>query len=177
MVQFNELLGNRSIVLILDLFFKNTTKQLTQSEIRTRSKIAKTTLIKWLKYLVKADLIKISRIGNSNLYKLNMDNSLIKELKKIKNLIDISPLKKSAINSNFYIYGSCARGEDTEKSDIDLLILGDARKQDIIKDIDFLSKKLNRKISAQIFTKRDWLDLYKKDKAFYERVERDKIII
>ena len=82
---------------------------------------------------------------------------------------------KKKYNIKVYLYGSASRGEDSKESDIDLLIIGDIKRQGIINNIDKLSKKFNKKITLQIFNELEWVNLEKKDKAFYERAEKDKI--
>src|SRR3989344_5491615 len=112
-------------------------------------------------------MVKVNELlGNKNLIKILyflIDTEEELSQTKIKNKIKIS------------LYGSCASGEDSKESDIDLLIIGNIKRHDIIDEINRLSKKLNKKITIQIFNELEWANMEKKDKAFYERVEKDKI--
>jgi len=87
----------------------------------------------------------------------------------------INKIRKKHPEINIYVYGSYARGEDLETSDIDILIIGKINKEDIINDIDEISKRLGKNINAKIFSSFEWIKMKEKDKAFYERVEKDKI--
>ena len=51
------------------------------------------------------------------------------------------------------------------------------KKEDIIADIGKASEKIKRQIKAEIFSYLEWSQVAKKDRAFYERVEKDKIDI
>ena len=86
----------------------------------------------------------------------------------------LSDIKKPE-NSEVYLYGSCARGDYSTDSDMDLLIIGKARRTEIIRDMESLERKMGRKISFNIFTDLEWSKMAKQDKAFYERVEKDKV--
>ena len=175
MVQIYELLGNKEIMNILDFFISNSVKEFSQTDVRKYIKISKTTLIKWIHKMEKLNLLKMRKIGNSNLYKLNNEDYIVKQIKILKTLLELKPLRK--IKADAYLYGSAARGEDIEDSDIDLLFIGKINRRSIIEEIDNLSKKINKNINFKIFNKIEWLNIARKDKAFYERVEKDKIRI
>ena len=176
MVKLNELLGNKNLIKILQFLIENDTES-SQTKIRNKIKISKATLIKWLNYLEKNNFVKTRIEGVSKLYKLNKENIILKQFKILNTLIKICELNvlKKKYNIKVYLYGSASRGEDSKESDIDLLIIGDIKRQDIINNIDRLSKKINKKITLQIFNELEWVNLEKKDKAFYERAEKDKI--
>ena len=177
MVKINELLGNKNLINILS-FLIESDEELSQTKIRNKIKMSKATLIKWLKYLEKNNFVNIKIEGVSKLYKLNKENTILKQFKILNNIIKIQELNNLIKNNiKIYLYGSCARGEDSKESDIDLLIIGNIKKHEIIEEINKLSKKLNKKITLQIFSELEWANLDKKDRAFYERVEKDKIEI
>lgn len=176
MVKINELLGNKNLIKILDFLIEND-EEISQTKIRNKIKVAKATLIKWLNYLEKNNFVSIKIEGVSKLYKLNKENNILKQFKILNNIIKIQDLnlliKKH--NIKIYLYGSAARGEDSKESDIDLLIIGNVKRQDIINDIDKLGKKINKKITLDMFNDLEWANMERKDKAFYERIEKDKI--
>jgi len=74
-----------------------------------------------------------------------------------------------------YLYGSASRGEDTEKSDIDILIIGKTKRSEIVDFIENISKNIKKRISFTVFSPVEWSMMRKKDKAYYERIEKDKI--
>ena len=176
MVKINELLSNKSLVNII-IFLIDNDEELSQTKIRNKIKIAKATLIKWLNYLEKNNFVNVKIEGVSKLYRLNKENAILKQFKILSNIIKIQELNYLSKRNNIkiYLYGSCSRGEDSKESDVDLLIIGNVKRHEIIDDINRLSKKLNKKITLQIFNDLEWANMGKKDAAFYERVEKDKI--
>ncbi|MCK4521534.1 MAG: nucleotidyltransferase domain-containing protein [Nanoarchaeota archaeon] len=176
MVQLIEIFGNRKIVNILSFFIKNSSAEISQTDLIKKTKIAKATAVKWMNFLVKNDFLNYKKVGVTNLYRLNNGNLIIKQLKIINTITQLQELNKlKDKNIEIYLYGSSSRGEDTEKSDIDILIIGGVKRNEIINLIDNISKKINKKISFNIFKNIEWSMMQKKDKAYYERVEKDKV--
>lgn len=177
MVQLIRLLGNRNIIKILSFFFRNPTKEFSQIGLLKKIKIAKATLIKWLKLLVDKEIILMKRIGVTNLYRLNNGNNFVKYLKILHTLSELSLLRELSKKYyvDIYLYGSTARGEDVEQSDIDLLVISNLNASVLVKDIKELSEKIKKEINIKVFSKQEWSLMARKDPAFYERVEKDKV--
>lgn len=178
MVQLTEIFGNKKILRILQFFIDNSSIEVSQTELIGKTKIAKATAVKWLGLLVKDNFLLCKRIAVTNLYRLNNENLIVKQLKITNTLLQLQPLNKlKAKGLEVYLYGSSSRGEDTEQSDIDILVIGNVKRSEIINLIDSISKNINRKISFNVFTGVEWSMMQKKDKAYYERVEKDKVRI
>lgn len=175
MVQFIKLFGERSAVKILLFFLRNPSEEFSQKQLLKKIIMAKATLIKQLRLLLEEDTVKEKIIGRSKLYSLNTANLIIKQLKILSNILSLKGIVEigEKHNATIYLYGSCARGEDTENSDVDILVIGRVKKEDLLKDIKTLPEKRNIKI--EVFSPAEWSSMAKKDKAFYERVEKDKI--
>jgi predicted nucleotidyltransferase len=177
MGQLIELLGKTKSFLILELFLDYPTRTFSLKELKNTTKLAKNTIIKWLTHFTKVGFIEEQKNNFYRLFKLNNENIIIKEFKKINTISKLKELKELSKKYNIliYLYGSSARGEDIEKSDIDLLIIGKIKKQNIIKEMKKVENTINKEIKFQIFSQLEWSNMIKKDKAFYERVEKDKI--
>lgn len=164
---------------ILYFFIINPTIEIYQKDLQFKVRLAKATLIKWLNFLTKENILKFKEFGRSKVFHLNKKNVAIKYLKILNTILNLKDLEKLSekYNIKFYLYGSCARGEDVENSDIDLLVIGRIYKEELFPYIEKIAKKIKRKIKMQIFSESEWYRLSKKDKAFYERVEKDKVLI
>jgi len=176
MVQLIELFGNKKLMKILDFFIKNSSTRITQAELIKKTKIAKATAVKWMRYLVMNDMLKLEKIGVSHIYQLNNESLIVKHIKIMQTLLllqGLNNLKEKELE--IYLYGSASRGEDTEKSDIDLLIIGKTKRSEIIDFIENINKNIKRRISFTVFSPVEWSMMRKKDKAYYERIEKDKI--
>lgn len=171
-MKLEELFGNKKIILILDYLIGH--EDVIQRDLIQKTRISKATVIKWIAHLEKKGLITKKKIGVASVLNINDDHVLITEFKKIKALLDLSGIKTPQ-DSEVYLYGSCARGDYSADSDIDLLIIGKAKRSEVIHDIDSLERKTGRKVAFNIFTAFEWSRMAKQDKAFYERVEKDKV--
>ncbi len=140
---------------IVELFFNFPTQPFSAREIARLTKITHPTVSTALKKLKKLDLVELnvlknrSRVGRGVSWISNQDNTDFKELKRVynfKNLYSSNLIKKivqeTAPNS-IVLFGSYSRGEDTEESDIDLLVVSKEKKI----NLKFYEKKLKRKIN------------------------------
>ena len=176
MVQLIEL-GNRSLLEVLRFFIRNPSTKISYTALRKKIKAAKATLTKHLGFLLSSGFIRVEKIGMNKIYELNKENSIVKQLKILDTLLTLNELELLGRKYDIciYLYGSASRGEDAEQSDIDLLIIGKIKKEQILPQINGLSKKIGRNIKLVIFTQVDWSQMSRNDAAFYERVEKDKI--
>ena len=197
MVRLSILFKNENLSRIIEFFLQSPSIELNQTELGRKLKMSKMTIIKWLSFLAKKEIINIKKMEVSNLCSLNKGKPLVKQLKILNNLMGVEELedkfKDLNVNLQIYMYGSAARGEDKEDSDVDLLVVSDyldsggravskKRSREVVGDriifeIGELSKKIKREIKPLFFTSSEWINMEKKDKAFYERVEKDKIEI
>ncbi|MEW6222409.1 MAG: nucleotidyltransferase domain-containing protein [Candidatus Hadarchaeota archaeon] len=94
----------------------------------------------------------------------------MKQLKILSVVSELLPkLKRHEGRGEIYLYGSAARGEGFEDSDLDILVVG--RERDVISEIG----KIDKRIKVSFFTPLEWAKVAREDPAFYERVLQDKI--
>jgi len=109
-----------------------------------------------------------------------MENQFFKQLKiafSIKKIQDSQILQqldeKIPAISSITLYGSTAQGKDDEKSDIDLLIIGQKIKIDVSK----YEKKINKEINLLIMKWSEWRQHANQDKPFYREIVKDGIAL
>ncbi|MFH0837062.1 MAG: nucleotidyltransferase domain-containing protein [Candidatus Aenigmatarchaeota archaeon] len=168
MYNTKDLFGNRICWTILNFFIANPSIEISQTQIIKTLNISKLSAIKWLKFLEQKKIIIKKQIGRTNLYTSNKENSIVKQIKILNNVANIIE-KLPETEADIYLYGSASRGENDEKSDIDILVIGKDRS--IIDRI----KKLDNRTKVSFFTPTKWSQMIREDPAFYERVEKDKI--
>lgn len=174
MVQLIELLGNKIPLRIFQLFSNNPKESFYTEQVKKKVKIAKASVIKWIHYLEKEEILISKRIGKSINYTLNLEDSLVKQLRVLLVISELRGLKKlNEFCDVIYLFGSSARGEYLKDSDIDLLIISN---EDITKVTFGLRKiKTNREIKPIIMTRLDYSMLSRNDPALYNRIEKDKV--
>ncbi len=120
---------------IIRFFFEHVEQELYEKEIADQAGVSAGAANKYLKLLSEKSLLLHRKAGRMNFYKLNKDEPLVKQMKKTYTLSMpfIIKMKEHIKETKIevYIYGSAARGEDTEKSDIDLLIIGNINNDEL----------------------------------------------
>lgn len=172
MVRSIELLKRWNTSALLDYFLQHPTKKIHAGRLEKEVKIYKKGILDGLHELLKAGLLGMEEAGRTKQYSLNRSNPVVKQLKILFTLDKILPLLENMEGSGVeaYLYGSCARGEDTEESDIDLLLVGNLSRQEVLGKLGKMEK-----LKPIYLTFLEYSSLARKDKAFYERVEKDKI--
>lgn len=82
--------------------------------------------------LAESGLVTVTRVGSQKFYQANADSPIFPELRGliVKTVGMTAPLQAALAPfadriSAAFVYGSLARGTDTAKSDVDLMIVGD----------------------------------------------------
>jgi predicted nucleotidyltransferase len=146
------------------------------SELRSKLKTSKSTIIKWLDLLKMSGFVKDRKRGNMHYYKLDQENPIIKQIKVLLNVTLLMQLVSSLKGkAEVYLYGSSARGENRPDSDYDLLIITETSPKDIFKILKIEAKVDNREINLMIIKPFEYAKLAKTDPALYQRIEIDKI--
>lgn len=123
-------------------------------------------------------LITVKLVGNQKRYQANRAVPFFAELRgivlKTFGLADImkAALKPLAKQIQFaFIYGSIAKQEDTAKSDIDLMIIGDnLTYADLFKLLERTETQLGRKINPTFYSSSEWVQKYKQANNFVTQI-------
>lgn len=158
---------------IVEFFLEHPTSGYTQSSLMRNLKISKVSVSKWLKRLVRNGILGRYVDERRVEYRLNEKNPIVRQLKVLRIVSMLYPLFKD-LNVDVFIFGSSALGEDDEKSDVDLLIMG-KQNDELIKKIASCEKKIKKKIHLVFYTPVEWSRVAREDPAFYEMVEKTKI--
>ncbi|MDD5417680.1 MAG: nucleotidyltransferase domain-containing protein [Candidatus Nanoarchaeia archaeon] len=149
---------------IFSLLCMKAGSELNKSEIASILKVSPTAVAKALSLLEKDELVTIRKEKNIKLSRvsLNRDNKKAIELKRAENLKNIYSsgltdyLEKELAGGTAILFGSYSRGEDTDKSDIDIAVVG--RKDKMLK-LEGYENKLSRKININFYS--SWKDIHK----------------
>lgn len=161
--KLDEMLKHGSKIKILRFLFaekdEHTGRAIARSIDMSASSIYKT-----LQKMKEEGLISARKKGNAILYKLKKDNYIVKKLleplfEKEKSIYNdmVSLIKRSLFAckpeiASIAIFGSVARGKETPKSDIDLLIIVENKlaKSKIDRIIDKLSVEMAKKFATAV---------------------------
>ncbi len=117
---------------------------------------------KELKNLQELGLLVSRKKGNMVLYTLDKDSTIADDLKRIF-------LKTEGVGTELFrnldkkkiqyalIYGSFAKGTETTKSDIDLLVIGDVDEDLVLRSISKTEKRIARQINYLLWTPKEFV--------------------
>ena len=171
---------------VLGLLFGKPDQSFYLNEITKLSQMGRGTIKRELERMEAAGIVVKNRIGNQNHYQANPECPVYSELMGIaRKTFGVADVIKTALNSILdevalaFIYGSVAKGEDTAKSDIDLLIVSnELTYSEVMERLLDSETSIGRPINPTIYNVDQIEKKLKQDNAFVSRVmEQPKIWI
>ena len=150
--------------IIKEYFFDNPTNKLRVRQIEKKLNLSFPSVISYCKKLKNDGILKTVEVSNVVFYTADRDNQnylLEKKFYNIKNLYNsdfIDYIKTELSNPVIVVFGSYAKGEDIESSDIDLYIETPSKKE---VNLEKYEKILKRRI--QLFVHRDINEIRNKE--------------
>jgi len=136
---------------ILDLIFKYPYTRFSYRDIERKTGVSIGSVSKFVKQLSEKKIINIEIRPNAKYVSGNTSNPLFTSLKRINNMNSIMEsglverLDRKLRSDAIILFGSFERGEDSEKSDIDICIVGGRKR-------GFNLKPYEKKLARQIDT-------------------------
>jgi len=149
---------------VLALIFGNPERSFYTLEIVRNLNSGRGAVERELARLEQSGLVSIERIGNQKHYRANRGSPIFDELRGIviKTVGLAEPLRQSLapyldkIRAAF-VYGSVAKGTDTARSDIDLMVIGDDLTYgDLYAALQKAEKVLHRTVNPTFLSFDDW---------------------
>jgi len=146
--------------------------------------ISPATVSSTLKDLEQYDLVDKEVVAQAHLYYLNLENPAVTSLKEFYGLMLVSSEKPEAAfldadpdMLSLALYGSYAKGNYDDMSDIDLLVISNSDKSKYLAVVKDLEERLKRTVSISVFKLHQWRGLAKKKDAFYESVVQEHVLL
>lgn len=183
---FSDIFRSEARNMLLLLFFLNPEKEYYVRGLEKKLGISVGNIRREILKLEKDNVVISRQMGNLKLYRVNRDNPLYPELRKIV-LCSIgvqkllSPFFSDNIYSAVFIYGSYARDEIDFLSDIDLFVAVDkelkiSEYNKLNKRIGGLEEKIGREINLDLRTKSEFAKLKKEKNSYINDVLGSKKI-
>jgi predicted nucleotidyltransferase len=131
-----------------------------------------------LRNLKEAGLVASDQKGRTLLFRAIIAHPVVREAKIFATLLELSPLIsiKTPGILRMVLFGSCASGEDSEESDIDLYI--ETRDRRTVQDVlAGAGPVISRKLSPIIVSPEESLQLRTRDRPLFERIQAGKILM
>jgi predicted nucleotidyltransferase len=153
-----RLFTSKSRVKILGFLLLNSTGEFHLREISRQTGVSAPYVMREMANLVALGLVLKRSQGNLVLFRLNRDSVIAEELKRIflktesfgrfirDSLGEVGEIKFALI------YGSFARGEEAEASDIDLLVVGDVDERRMLDIVEKVEERTGREVNYVAWT-------------------------
>ncbi|MFQ6003357.1 MAG: nucleotidyltransferase domain-containing protein, partial [Candidatus Zixiibacteriota bacterium] len=168
---------------VLSLFFMHPDKQFYFREVIKLTGTKQGAIQRELKSLTKAGILELETRGNQTYYSVNKSHPIYDELRTIVlktfGLVDILKNALTRYKNNIdiaAIYGSIATGEETAKSDVDLLVVGKISFETLSKTIAKAEKQLRREINPTLYPLKEFKEKIRQKNHFLRSVLKSKMI-
>jgi len=119
-----------------------------------------------------------TRVGKQKHYQANRAAPVFEELRglvlKTSGLIDTLRAALAPLTSQIqaaFVYGSVAKGQDTAKSDIDLMVVSDSLSHaDLFGALEGATQRLGRTVNPTVYSRQELDKRIRADNAFIKRV-------
>lgn len=161
---------NPLILKSLEFFIENPYKEIHLREFSRKLKISVNSSQRFLKIFLEEGFVSERRVANLRYFKANLDSIVFRNIKityslrKIINsgLIDFFKNKFNHV----VLFGSVSKGLDDKKSDVDIVCVGNGKREDLFR----FEKRLGSEINLHVFSFFKWKEAKIKNKAFYQDV-------
>jgi predicted nucleotidyltransferase len=132
--------------------------------------------------LERDGLFRSEVIGHQKYFRLNREYPLFDEVRKIVGktigaaTVISQSLKRIEGIDEAYLYGSFASNQQDAASDIDVLVIGSPREEDLAQSVRGLERKLGREINYTVLTPKEFGSRRARKDAFLENVWHNKRI-
>lgn len=177
-----KLFKSNSLILILKLLFLNSSNEFHLNAIARRIGVSPSTVSKELNNMYSLNIVTRKLKGNMTLYQINKEGIIFEELRKIflkyELLDEIISKELDRFDINFaLIFGSFAKGTETENSDIDLLIVSSIPEDLILRSVSRLEEKTGREINFILWTQKEFYKKAKEKNALLLNIKKNPRIM
>jgi predicted nucleotidyltransferase len=167
---------------LLAYYFTNPAARKHLRDLAERLSIDPSNLSKELIRLERDGLFRSETIGRQKYFQLNREYPLFAELRKIvAKTIGAAPLIAQSLQriegiDEAYLYGSFASNQQDAASDIDVLVIGSPRAEELAQVVGKLERQLGREINYTVLTRKEFGSRRARKDAFLENVWRNQRI-
>lgn len=155
---FHDLFPSPAVAEVLSLLMLGPDEEFYQSDIAARTGIILRQVQRALKRIERAGLVTKTRRGNRVYYKAERRHPAFEDLKRVLlKTVALGDALREAVKplagkvDLAFVYGSLARGEETARSDIDLLLVGDLTIREAARTLGPVGRELGREFNPAVF--------------------------
>lgn len=175
MNQLAEMLSSRTRAELFRLLFGVTPKPMYLREIERITGLSTGSIRQETAKLRKLGLIISRKDGNRICFEANTKHPICEDIRRIVlKTVGLTDILKKALKTDgircAFVFGSIARGEGTEESDIDLMVIGEVGLRKVAGLLSGTADKLGREINPHAFTTKEFAQRLKGREHLVSRV-------
>jgi predicted nucleotidyltransferase len=175
-----KLFSSKTRTRLLLLFLFNQNKEFHLRELAGLIKVTPIYVSKELNNLKQLGIVNASKKGNLSIFSVNTNCVFLNELKLIFMKTDfIGNLLKEKLEEKAeyaFIFGSFAKGTESENSDIDLFLISEIKEEKLIELIQNIEEKTKREINYILWNKKTFTER-KKNNHLLKTIKKEPIIM
>jgi len=159
---------------LLALMFLHPDERYYIRQIEKLTGVSQGALQRELKSMVEMGILRAEKSGHQTFYSVNKLNPIYKELHSIVfKTFGVVDVLKNALK----LYGSVAKGEDTARSDIDIIVVGTETFGNISVALSKHEESLGREINMTVYTPREFKSKFAEKNHFIRSVIKSQKIM
>jgi predicted nucleotidyltransferase len=181
--EIDRLFGSKTRVALLSKLLMNADRSFYIRQLAKEMKIPYSMLYKEEKNLASLQIVNEEKRGKVTLVSVNKKLPYLAELKGlmlktagIASLIGDALRKLQGIRYAL-IYGSLASGEETESSDVDILVVGDVEEESVLKAVNAIEQKAGREIDYIVWSEKEFRKKAKSGHHLLTEMARTPVIM
>jgi predicted nucleotidyltransferase len=141
------------------------------------------TLLRELNALAEAGVVERRRVGNQVQFRANPACPIYEDLRNIlKKTVGVADVLRDALAPlagrirAAFVYGSVARGDERPGSDLDVMVIGEAKFAEVVEALAPAQEALRREVNANVYPALEFRKKVSAGQPFLERVLADRRI-
>jgi predicted nucleotidyltransferase len=163
---------------VLGIIFGRPDQEFQLTEIISKAGSGRGAVQRELEKLTDVGIVATAAYGNRKLYHANRESPVFNELHQLvlKTVGVVDPLQEALAPyrqfiTSAFVYGSIAKGKDTAKSDIDVMIIGERLAySEVFAALQQAEKQLGRPVNPNLMAVGDWAKKVKAKSSFVTKI-------
>ena len=161
--------------IILTFLCQNPQQSFYSGELAEKTSLSKGGTNQSLRELAHQGILKTEKKGHMTFYSADLSSPSVRQFKILRNVATLESIvnKLRPFTDRVVLFGSCAKGEDTQESDVDLLVV--SRDKDHIRSL-IPETKAKRKIQLLLKTPQEYVQLENKEPVFFKEIQQGVVL-
>ncbi|MBL7131744.1 MAG: nucleotidyltransferase domain-containing protein [Candidatus Omnitrophica bacterium] len=160
---------------ILDFLCENPYESFYSAQVALKTNLSKGGTNQALRRMSKEDLVVTEKKGRMVFYRADSKSPIVKQFRVLRNVASLEGIvdKVKPYAERIVLFGSCAQGEDTQKSDVDIFVVsGDRKKVERL----ISAGRFKREVQHIIKSPQEYIGFEKREPELYAEVKKGIVL-